>query len=239
MVIFVWISLFLCVESLIYKSQFPFLREYVCRGSRNIEPEVVFSDLTSSSVSEVAGLLALEKAGLFGLKSNVFTVAFVKELDRIQSYFHEDERYRKEKGMVSRHAMVTAVESRTGTCVGYIDIEGRPSPVGSRLPMPYISDCVVHCSWRRQGIASLLLTEAVKRVRSWGRHEIFLYVDTTNSAALGLYRANGFVPVCGESGALEAPDVVEPFSGRAGDEEVAWAALKCDHERLLLWKSIV
>ncbi len=54
--------------------------------------------------------------------------------------------------------------------------------------LPYISNLAVHERWRRQGIATKLLTAAEQKVKSWGFSGIYLHVMGNNPGGLGLYK---------------------------------------------------
>lgn len=47
--------------------------------------------------------------------------------------------------------------------------------------------------YRRRGVAAMLLGEAIRLLRAGGTHRLFLEVAADNPAAIGLYRAAGFV----------------------------------------------
>ncbi|MEU8181128.1 GNAT family N-acetyltransferase [Micromonospora sp. NPDC049044] len=60
------------------------------------------------------------------------------------------------------------------------------------------STAVLHClgsrvPWRRRGLATAMITRALRRARSAGFHQVRLRVSDTNQAALALYRTLGFV----------------------------------------------
>lgn len=49
--------------------------------------------------------------------------------------------------------------------------------------------------WRRKGIASLLLAQAIQEARDKGAASLFLETAVTNQAAIALYEKDGFVIV--------------------------------------------
>lgn len=58
---------------------------------------------------------------------------------------------------------------------------------------PMISDVVVEPELRRQGIATFMLQECVKKAREAGKEAVTLSVRRKNEAAVALYRKLGFV----------------------------------------------
>jgi GNAT superfamily N-acetyltransferase len=72
--------------------------------------------------------------------------------------------------------------------VGTLEISLRrlPGALG-RGPQPYISNLAVSPLWRRQGIASQLLTRAEAVVQTWGYHLLYLHVMETNLPACQVY----------------------------------------------------
>ena len=78
-----------------------------------------------------------------------------------------------------------------GTVVGYIRL--KPA---SRLPenahVIQVQGLAVHPSVRRRGIAAMLLTEAMQRLRERGTRKLTLRVLSTNTAAIALYERLGF-----------------------------------------------
>ena len=56
----------------------------------------------------------------------------------------------------------------------------------------YIVSLAVLPNWRRQGIGSVLMKEALKAMSAWRVFECFLKVRVSNAPAINLYRKSGF-----------------------------------------------
>lgn len=61
-----------------------------------------------------------------------------------------------------------------------------------RKGIAYISNVAVRESYRRQGIAKLLIAKAEAKARNWGCHAIALHCDLQNLGAKSLYASLGF-----------------------------------------------
>ncbi|CAM9439461.1 unnamed protein product [Phaeothamnion confervicola] len=57
---------------------------------------------------------------------------------------------------------------------------------------PYISNVLVDPMVRRQGVAQNLMRACEEQARAWGHGEVYLHVELTNEAALGLYCGMGY-----------------------------------------------
>ncbi|WP_218082337.1 GNAT family N-acetyltransferase [Anthocerotibacter panamensis] len=83
-------------------------------------------------------------------------------------------------------------------CVGTVEIAQRPIPgdwwwLGQNTRDPiYISNLAVAQSWRRQGVARLLLHKAEHVAQSWQQNQIYLHVMADNPGALKLYTTAGY-----------------------------------------------
>ena len=79
-----------------------------------------------------------------------------------------------------------------GNVVGYVRLKA-----ATRLPenahVIQVQGLAVHPSARRRGIAAMLLTAAIQRLRERGTRKLTLRVLSTNTAALALYERLGFV----------------------------------------------
>jgi ribosomal protein S18 acetylase RimI-like enzyme len=80
---------------------------------------------------------------------------------------------------------IVLVAEAGGKLVGQLDL---------RLARYGVADLgmLVAASWRRQGVGSALMAEAVDRARKAGAHKIALQVWPHNAAALALYERFGF-----------------------------------------------
>ena len=65
-------------------------------------------------------------------------------------------------------------------------------PSSATVQIPYISNLAVKNSYRRQGIATQLLTQCEQISRNWGYQEIRLHVLADNHSAQKLYLAMGY-----------------------------------------------
>lgn len=130
------------------------------------------------------------------------------ELDRLQNNFPYDDD--------GRHFYLVAYDSTPidgkgnnllRKVVGFCDVDGRiPKPKSARTdanpfsmflkrivrPQPYFSDLAVHPDHRRQGIASVLMSEAEGIALTMGFDELYLGVDCGNELALGMYSRTGY-----------------------------------------------
>lgn len=69
----------------------------------------------------------------------------------------------------------------------------RRGPLGKRRTgIAYISNVAVRQRTRRRGVARRLVIEAEALAKSWGCRSIALHCDVNNSAAVALYKSQGF-----------------------------------------------
>lgn len=61
-----------------------------------------------------------------------------------------------------------------------------------RKGIAYISNVAVRESYRRQGIAKMLIAKAEAKAKNWGCHAIALHCDLQNLGAKSLYASLGF-----------------------------------------------
>ncbi|PYC64846.1 hypothetical protein C7C45_29815 [Micromonospora arborensis] len=89
------------------------------------------------------------------------------------------------------------------SCLVLVEADGAENPVAGFLFALADDDtekptAVLHClgsrvPWRRRGLATAMITHALRRARSAGFQQVRLRVSDTNPAALALYRKLGFV----------------------------------------------
>ena len=86
---------------------------------------------------------------------------------------------------IEREDAVVLVAEAGGKLAGQLDL---------RLARYGVADLgmLVAAGWRRQGVGSALMAEAVDRARKAGAHKIALQVWPHNAAALALYERFGF-----------------------------------------------
>jgi ribosomal protein S18 acetylase RimI-like enzyme len=109
------------------------------------------------------------------------------ELGRIQQGFpHMDK---------DLHRNIVAVADINGKeqVIGFCDLDCRTpnKPTGYRYnPRPYVSDLCIVPQWRRKGVAKAMIKESENYcMKVMGKKEIFIRVESTNHAALGLYKS--------------------------------------------------
>ena len=132
-----------------------------------------------------------------GLNAMLRPVRYLMELDRLQGNFPYDE--------IDRHHYLCVFDSSTGDrLIGFCDMDGRIlerrpglvsalSPLGNvRRPQPYFSDLAVDSSWRRKGVAKLLMSKAELLAREMGFEELYLGVNGDNHLALQMYSNLGY-----------------------------------------------
>eukprot|EP00543_Licmophora_paradoxa_P012095 CAMPEP_0202465148 /NCGR_PEP_ID=MMETSP1360-20130828/64551_1 /ASSEMBLY_ACC=CAM_ASM_000848 /TAXON_ID=515479 /ORGANISM="Licmophora paradoxa, Strain CCMP2313" /LENGTH=314 /DNA_ID=CAMNT_0049088761 /DNA_START=1 /DNA_END=945 /DNA_ORIENTATION=+ len=102
-----------------------------------------------------------------------------------------------------QHIMMTAMDSTTGTIVGFCEVAMMTPPDSVEKDnnkvtrLPTIANLVTNTQYRRQGIATSLLKSATRFVRDrWESDEIGLYVYKDNQRAASLYQKLGFEAVC-------------------------------------------
>ena len=102
---------------------------------------------------------------------------------------------------VLQHVMISAEDAVTGQVVGFLEVAMMESKMEGNLSdddhprgcVPTIANVVISPNYQRLGIASGLLTSALRYVKqTWSDTEIALYVDKANTRARTLYRKCGF-----------------------------------------------
>ncbi|KAL3942541.1 MAG: hypothetical protein SGBAC_003287 [Bacillariaceae sp.] len=86
------------------------------------------------------------------------------------------------------HQMLVAVEERTDTVVGFVDIDARPCKTKMKLPRPYLSDLCVHEDFRRRGIANRLVKACEDFIEQIPRPELWIRVKGNNTGAIEMYK---------------------------------------------------
>lgn len=82
------------------------------------------------------------------------------------------------------------VAEEEGRLAGFTIVEWNDEPGGFRIA--YIQTIEVSPTHRRHGIGAELLRRAEEAARSAGAGLLWLHVESTNDAAIRLYRAHGF-----------------------------------------------
>ena len=83
------------------------------------------------------------------------------------------------------------VAELNGSVVGYIRLKA-PSRLPENAHVMQVQGLAVHPSARRRGIAAMLLTAAIQRLRESGTRKLTLRVLGTNTGAIALYERLGF-----------------------------------------------
>ena len=93
------------------------------------------------------------------------------------------------RGIIERSSSITWVAEENGREVGFSVVNCSDEDIGV---MAYIQTIEVTPEYRRHGIGLELLRRMESSARERGASVIWLHVDTTNEAAIGLYKAHGF-----------------------------------------------
>jgi [ribosomal protein S18]-alanine N-acetyltransferase len=128
-------------------------------------PNVLSSDLTIRAMSEsdLDGILAIEKKS--------FADPWSQRLFRETLLFPQSVNF--------------VVESTGGEVIGYLNLyliahEG------------HLLNLAIHPAWRRQGLATAILSHTIEHLRQRQALHLFLEVREKNQSAIGLYRKFGF-----------------------------------------------
>lgn len=139
--------------------------------------EARYKDLTASS--------SILYDGFFEPKSLFKQFGVIKLLDRLQSNYPYGDR---------DHFMFVAVTNKPDTgeelVIGFVDIDARF--LDKPPPKPYLSDLAVHLNWRRQGVATGLITACERKALQMGYDCLYLRVDHDNDAAISMYGSMGY-----------------------------------------------
>jgi ribosomal-protein-alanine N-acetyltransferase len=90
---------------------------------------------------------------------------------------------------------------------------GRVVAYGVLAPAPgeaQLLNLTVAPAARREGLGRALLRHLVATAARLGAEQVFLEVRTSNAAAIGLYQAEGFVPVARRAGYYPGPTAAAP-----------------------------
>ena len=144
------------------------------------------------NIFEVAYLITHECVG-GSLNDAVFNLRYLKELNRLRDNFD----------MINDSDHQCFVATNTNNMiVGYADCDRRQHVLGH--PVPYISDVIVSCSFRRQGVATALLQSCFHTCKhQWNESCTYLWSESTNLKGLTMYGKLGFSLVSAEKGPLD------------------------------------
>ena len=101
---------------------------------------------------------------------------------------------------------------------GMVSILFTPSLIEGGL-VGVLEDMVVHPEWRRRGIGSLLLQEALGLAQSAGCTRVMLLTDDCNHEAQRFYQRAGFVSVKGRPWRLTLRHDTTSLSARTGTQD--------------------
>ncbi|TAE60728.1 MAG: GNAT family N-acetyltransferase [Nostocales cyanobacterium] len=143
---------------------------------------------TSADLPGIAQIIAESFHSQTGLWGWVFPL--------LRLGIYEDMRYRF-SSMTSHHVCLVACDvsdSGNHQILGTIEISVRLSDswVNVRQSFPYLSNLAVHPQYRRQGLASSLLTRCEQVCRDWGFEDLYLHVLENNDQARQLYFKMGY-----------------------------------------------
>lgn len=159
---------------------------------------------------DAAFLLSLEKAKVYVGESTLktqdllsdpaFHLIYLNTINRLERSFDDRD-----------HAVFLCYQQ--AQLVGYVDLDrrvGLPEAPDSRFPRPYLSELCTHPFYRQQGLGQALVERCILHSKNeWKESSLFLCVETTNLAAIRLYRRLQFVPVWGETGPVQDPRLLE------------------------------
>ena len=150
----------------------------------NKDSEISIVSATPQEVNKIAFLLT---ACFIDPHKNYFYVRWLK------AYF-EFKKHLKYKFRVNKEQNVYLLAKCNDKIIGCLYLQvariyaKKDSPVS-----PYISNVAVTHSWRRKGIASMLLKKAEETCLNWNHHQIYLHVRPENKNAEKLYLDLGYL----------------------------------------------
>jgi ribosomal-protein-alanine N-acetyltransferase len=95
------------------------------------------------------------------------------------------------QGLIASSRSATWVAEEDSQIAGFTVVEWFDDPGAGCIA--YIQTIEVAAGFRRRGIAAQLLRRAEASAQAAGARLIWLHVESTNEAAIALYRAHGFV----------------------------------------------
>jgi ribosomal protein S18 acetylase RimI-like enzyme len=112
----------------------------------------------------------------------------IKEIDRV--VFSAEEQYGDTVyERMPQSGLSVVVETTGGGVIGYAFV-GSETRDANGDAFGYVRSVAVHPDYRRRGYGTALLEAVIER----GEHEIDLFVDERNEAAIRLYQRLGFQP---------------------------------------------
>ena len=108
-----------------------------------------------------------------------------------------------------RAITISAEDDATGQRVGSLSLELLPVAIDETQPSsvrPLLSGLIVQPEYRHRGVAKKLVAEAERAARSWDCDDLnlYLYVESSNTAAINLYDRLGYRIACDGSRATAA-----------------------------------
>lgn len=181
----------------------PFLHRYTVTATASVTATALHSAVDSSQSPsttpntpsytvrncqyfELAAVADIIMASFYQNSTSPFKSLYrIAELNRLQQNFPYADS--------SRHVMLVATCSETKEVVAFCDVDARPPSRPTDPPRPYLSDLAVSPTYRRRGIAKLLIQTSEGMARTqMKKQDLYIKVEDSNVVAVQMYDALGY-----------------------------------------------